>query len=200
MPNIWPPLPLLVCACETETLDMDNTIAALERSDRVREISINMSGPQSEKVLKAMEEPFPELTFLELESIDELEQVSALPNSFLGVSAPRLQTLILYDVPFPGLPKLLLSVANLAELSLGMDYPSGYISPEAMVTGLSALTRLERLFLGFGSSYLAPKREACRRRHTLSFPPSPALSSKGPANTWITSWPASMSLDSMTSL
>jgi hypothetical protein len=162
MLDIWPPLPLLVNADETETSGVDNVVAALKRSDRVREISITISRSQSEEVWKAMQEPLPELTFLDLESNNENEPVSIIPDSFLGGSAPRLQSLKLEYIPFPGLPKLLLSATNLAELSLSSIPPSGYISPEAMATGFSALTRLEGLFLGFESSRRRPDRQSRR--------------------------------------
>jgi hypothetical protein len=160
MPNIWPPLPLLINADESETSGVHNVVAALERSDRVREISITISSrSQSEEVWKVMQEPLPELTYLALESDDE---VSIPPDSLLGGSAPRLRSLRLDYVPFPGLPKLLLSATNLAKLSLSAIPSSGYISPEAMVTGFSALTRLERLFLEFISPLSHPDRQSRR--------------------------------------
>ena len=105
-----------------------------------------------------MEEPLPELTFLNL-NFDH-EPVSIIPDSFLGGSAPRLQSLKLDDVPFPGLTRLLLTATNLAELSLSTIPPSGYISPEAMVTGLSTLTHLERLCLEFESPLSRPNRQS----------------------------------------
>ena len=147
--DFWPPLPLLVYADVSETTGVDNVVAALEHSDRVHDISITVPRSLSNELWKGMEEPVPELTFLDLESINEDEPLSILPDLFLGRSAPRLRSLKLDDVPFPGLPKLLLSAAYLTELSLSAIRPSGYISPEAMVTGFSALTRLERLFLEF---------------------------------------------------
>jgi hypothetical protein len=161
MLNIWPPLPL-VDADETETSGVDNVIAALERSDHVREISITISRSRSEEIWKAMQKPLPELTYLALESDNEHVPASIIPNLFLGGSAPRLQSLKLEYIPFPGLPKLLLSATNLADLSLSTVPPSGYISPEAMVTGFSALTRLERLFLAFESPLSPPDRQSRR--------------------------------------
>jgi hypothetical protein len=104
---------------------------------------------------------FPALTSLRL----RLTQINApaLPDSFLGGSAPRLQTLSLRGIPFPALPNLLSSTHDLVELSL-WDIPlSGYISPEAIVTHLSALTRLEELRLGFRS----PRSRADREKRLL---------------------------------
>jgi hypothetical protein len=160
--NIWPPLPLLVYADESKTLGVDNVVSALERSDRVREISISISRSKSKELWKAMQEPLPALIFLNLKSNNENEPVSILPDSFLGGSAPSLRSLLLEYVPFPGLPKLLLSTASLTELSLSSIPPSGYISPEAMVTGFSALTRLESLLLDFESARPRPDRQSRR--------------------------------------
>ena len=77
--------------------------------------------------------------------------------------------LSLDGIPFPGLPKLLLSATHLVNLHL-YDIPhSGYISPEAMVTALSTLTSLESLSLEFQSPRSRPDR-ASRR------PPPPTRS------------------------
>jgi hypothetical protein len=71
-------------------------------------------------------------------------------------------------VPFPGLPKLLLSATHLTDIHLGDITRSGYILPETMVTCLSPLTSLERLSLGF----LLPSLPNWESRH----PPSPTRS------------------------
>jgi hypothetical protein len=71
------------------------------------------------------------------------------------------EALSLRGIPFPALPNLLLSTHDLVELQL-WDIPlslSGYISSEAMVTYLSALTRLETLILGFRSPRSRADRE-----------------------------------------
>ena len=148
MLDIWPPFPLVVdqIAGSTE----DNVVAALERRDRVDGIYLyQVNGSSLENVLAAMQEPFPELTYLLLSS-DE-EPVPIVPDSFLGRSAPRLTFLYLRGIPFPGLPKLLLSATNLVNLQLSNIPHSGYISPDAVVTILSALTSLQVLILGFRS-------------------------------------------------
>jgi len=80
----------------------------------------------------------------------------------------------LEGVPFPGLPKLLLSAADLVNLSVLKISHSGYFSPEAMVRCLSTLTRLERLTLGFNSPLSRPVRES-RRLHPLTRSALPAL-------------------------
>jgi len=98
-----------------------------------------------------MQEPFPALANLELETKDDTTPV--IPNSFLGGFAPDLGTLLLtgIPIPLPGFRKLLLSTTGLVLLSIAKIPHSGYYSPEAMVTCLSALTRLEALHFQFES-------------------------------------------------
>ena len=128
---------------------MDDIVAALERSsDRV--CQINLKGiPSShlKNVLAAMKGPFLELTDLLLWSYGP---VTALPDSFLGGCAPRLQSLWLNNVSFPGLPKLLLSATHLTTLCL-CEIPHGFISPEVMATVLSTLNSLRSLLVEFQS-------------------------------------------------
>jgi hypothetical protein len=107
----------------------------------------DVTNSQLEEVLAAMQQPFPALTDLAIwcrnDGLLEDEMRPVVPESFLGGSAPRLQHLELNRVPFPGLPKLLLSATGLVTLSIWGIPHSGYISPEAMVRCLSTLTRLE---------------------------------------------------------
>jgi hypothetical protein len=151
--DLWPPLPieLTVCGCE-----IDEIVAALEYNNRICKLDvINPSFPE-EKFLPAMQRAFPSLTVLVLWLEDEIAPLD--PDSFLGGSAPRLQSLILEHIPFPGLPNLLLSTTRIVDLDLWNIPHSGYISPKAMVTCLSALTRLERFYIGFESPRSCPDR------------------------------------------
>jgi len=65
-----------------------------------------------------MQKPFLELTDLRLAIYGDDGLVPILPDSFLGGTAPRLLSLDLFNVPFPALPKLLLSATHLVYLSL----------------------------------------------------------------------------------
>ena len=118
---------------------MDNMIALLEQSDRV--CQINLMGIPTlryfERLLEGMQKPLPELTDLTLWSLN-YATMSVVPDSFLGGYAPRLRELSLDRVPFPGLPKLILSATNLVSLHLLSIPNSGYILPEAMLTALSS--------------------------------------------------------------
>ncbi len=69
MLDVWPPLPLLIRGHIYENSDVDNIIAALERRDRVCEISLSAYEEHKEhleEVLAAMQESFHDLTILAL--------------------------------------------------------------------------------------------------------------------------------------
>ena len=164
MLDVWPPLPIITHGLDCEKWGVDNIIAALEHADRICQLILfdfKLSIFQWEKVLAAMLLPFPALTTLQLH-LTMRETASIVPASFLGGSAPRLQTLELHGFPFPGLPKLLLSATHLVSLQLGIP-PSGYISPKEMVTCLSVLTRLEILWIGIG--FPRGHHDRINRRH-----------------------------------
>ena len=155
--DIWPPFPLVVDGLAGPTEDMENVVAALERRDRMDRIRLReVNGSSLEKVLAAMQDSFPELTFLWLSSKEE--PVPIVPDSFLGRSAPRLRFLALNGIPFPGLPKPPLSATNLLVLNLWNIPHSGYIPPDAMVTAISTLTSLQVLYLGFRSPRSHPNQ------------------------------------------
>ena len=150
MLDIWPPFPLVIDDVTSLRGDVDNVIAALQRRDRVHGIHLfRANGSAIENVLAAMQEPFPELTYLWLSSDGKM--VPIVPDSFLGGSAPHLRSLVLDGIPFPDLPKLLLSATHLVYLHLYNIPHSGYISPDAVVTALSTLTNLNSLVLEFQS-------------------------------------------------
>ena len=135
-------------------------MAALERTDRVRGAYVfGDPNSDSEMVLAAMQQPFPELRHL---SVALFETVLFVPDSFLGGSAPRLEFLELDEVLFPGLIKLLLSASHLVDLRLSNIPHSGYISPDTMVTALSTLTSLSSFELRFASPRSCPDLESRR--------------------------------------
>jgi hypothetical protein len=156
--DVWPSFPLIVRGYGTpSTSGTENIIAAFGQSDRVCEVGlVNFAGRQLEQALAAMQVPFPELT--ELRLVSKSETLAIISDSFLDGSAPRLRHVILDGIPFPGLPKLLLSATHLVTLWLS-DIPHlGYISPEAIVALISALSSLETLHLRFRSPGSRPDR------------------------------------------
>jgi hypothetical protein len=112
--DVWPALPLFIVGGGMAE-SVDNFLAVLELSDRV--CYIRLMGLKSSDlgiISAAMQVPFPELTNLLLWSNGET--LFVLPDSFLGGSAPRLEHLELFGIPFPGLPKLLPSITHLVDL------------------------------------------------------------------------------------
>ena len=159
--DIWPPLRLVIQdACDNDTLDVNNIIAALEHNDRVSQIELESFPLEYVANSEAMQKPFPELTRLKLGTADKDRPI--LPDSFLGRSAPRLRSLELSNISFPRLPILLLSVTQLVFLQLyGIpNVGSGYVPPEVMATCLSTLTCLDYLCLYF--RYVRPVLESRR--------------------------------------
>ena len=106
--------------------------------------------------------PFPALTDVVFHPTRE-RAVPVRLDSFLGGSAPRLQSLWFQGIPFPALGKLLLSSRHLFTLCLNNIPHSGYISPDALVTGLSGLTGLKYLTLTFQS----PRSRAVQERRVF---------------------------------
>ena len=155
--DVWPALPIII---RPDTLNgsADNIIALLERSDRVCQASLSKVGSSKlDTILAVMQKPYPQLTHLNLWSKDRPRPL--VPDLFLDGSAPRLEYLKLEGIRFPGLPELLLSATHLNYLYLNIPH-SGYISPDAMGTALSALTSLKSFLLEFPFSRSRPDQES----------------------------------------
>jgi len=135
------------------TLGDDVFDATIVPCDRLCEIDLHLTRSQLQQLTSVVrQEQFPALVHLRLEVAHSYPAV-ALPDGFLGGSAPRLQSLELRRVPFPALPNLLLSVTDLVHLVLRNIPHSGYISPEAIVTGLAVLANLKYLIISFEPPY-----------------------------------------------
>jgi hypothetical protein len=97
----------------------DNIIATLGHTNRVCRINLWHLYSQMEEVLAAMQVPFPELTY------SSLDETPVIPDSFLGGHFS------LEGIPFPGLPKLLLTATNLVSLCLEqIPHSSGTFHPK----------------------------------------------------------------------
>lgn len=153
--------------------DGSQIIAAIEQRDRVWWIHLqDMPSDLLEKLSMMMREIFPTLKYLRLWAADRPEVESqaqaasasasagassaapvaaALPEGFLGGSAPGLESLMLRGISFPEISKLLLSTNELVHFVLEKIPDSGYISPEAMIAALSTCTKLEMLVIEFQS-------------------------------------------------
>ena len=135
-------------------------MAALEHPDRVRSIKLVVTSSLLGTVTSVMQVPFPALTDLCLSSKDRNAPV-VLPDAFLGGSAPQLHQIYLESIALPALPTLLLSATDLVYLRLEDIPQDGYIAPEAMLTGLAALTRLDTLWIWF-----KPQTSRLDQRHS----------------------------------
>jgi hypothetical protein len=146
--DAWPLLPIIVLSDGYNKWGKDNIVEALKHNDRICEVDVcDIPGLEFENILAPMQQPFPALTHLRLRPVDETAPV--VPASFLGGCTPGLRSLLLDNIPFPGLPKLLLSATHLVNLELTRIPDSTHISPETMVSCLAVLTRLKRLEIGF---------------------------------------------------
>jgi len=155
----WPVLPIILRSSDRglgrpkSDQRWDNRVAALEseHSNRIREIYIfDMTTPRWKRFAAAMQKPFPELTHLRI-FVEHGDVAPVLADSFLDGSAPHLRELSLGGVPFPSMPKLLLSANGIVTLSLENIPGSGYIPPDAMATALTVMTRLETFRIGLCS-------------------------------------------------
>jgi hypothetical protein len=149
--DIWPELPIVINAQDMQSKeDVTNVIGALRQHNRVCKIYYHNARFQGSLLeqFAAIDGPFPELTSLRL-SCSHQQNAPVLPDSFLGGSAPRLQSLYLHGIPYPSIGKLLSSTTDLVHLALWGIPHSGHIGPQTIVPYLSTLPRLESLELGF---------------------------------------------------
>ena len=128
--DIWPALPLVTEGNTNDTPNTDNIIAALGESNRVCEVKLRLGRGFLEKALAVMQVPFPEMTRIQLSTLPYDETPPAIPDSFLGGSAPRLRYFESNGVSFPGFPKLLFSATKLVSLLLFYIPYSSLISPK----------------------------------------------------------------------
>jgi hypothetical protein len=70
--DVWPLLPIVVRGNSHKMWGVDNIIAVLGHNDRICELDLfDNPSSQMEKVIEAMQQPFPELTRLQLRPRDE---------------------------------------------------------------------------------------------------------------------------------
>lgn len=147
--DTWPSLPIAVHHSPGKE-DVDNVIAAFEHRHRISWIVFDkLTSVVLESIAAVMQEPLPALTGLHLRSSDEIGPV--VPNTFLGGTAPQLQVFVLEGIAFPALHKLVDHATHLTKLWLQRIPDAGYIEPEIMATCLTALPKLEELYVGFQS-------------------------------------------------
>ncbi|KAH9968525.1 hypothetical protein BGW80DRAFT_656694 [Lactifluus volemus] len=163
--DCWPALPIVMQYPQSSTSfnysnpiseisDADNIMAALQHSDRICKIRLNVTTPLLEKLTTVPQDSFPALESLELER--ETDNGFILPEeSFVG-PFPNLHVLHVARIAFPALRRVLLSARDLVVLHLEELPSNGYITPAALLTFLPVMTRLESLYLHFRSPISRP--------------------------------------------
>jgi hypothetical protein len=112
--DVWPALPLIVAGNipfhQAWTISLPHLSRAIAY---VESLSFILRHWQVQKILVAMQVPFPELTYLQLSSDDETSPAPlVIPDSFLGGFAPHLRHFFLDGIQFPESPTVLLSATT----------------------------------------------------------------------------------------
>jgi hypothetical protein len=100
--------------------------------------------------------------------------VRRVPDTFLGGTTPRLQSLHWLRSDFPALPTLLSFVTGLVCLRLEEIPDTSYISPEEMADLVSSMTGLEELRINLCTLALGTTIQSFY--HIIRVGPSPLLS------------------------
>ena len=182
--DIWPVLPISIQASLYDDTDEEDVIGALEYHDRIARINLRgLTQSSLDKCVALMQQPFPLLTTLYLITIN-WEVAFVRTEVFMCRSAPRLKRVSLNHIQLQALPKLHSSASDLVELNLRDVQISGggYISPEAMVTCLSLLTRLRSLNieLQWGSGFSLPTNQCPPPLTPIVLPALTRFSLEGP--------------------
>ena len=132
--------------------DVHNIFDTLKNPGRICEIDIDMTRFLLEKCASLLEESFPALEYLRLRSQGTVSWASrgelAIPDNFLGNSAPRLRVVRLQNTIFPTLPRLLSTSQNLASLQLEHIPGEGIFTAQELAVGLSSTPQLKVLEIG----------------------------------------------------
>ena len=169
--DCWPGLPIVLQYGGSLALgrptpkDEDNMMAALKQSDRVRSVTLTVTGSLLKK-LSSIETPFSGLEDLILLSRNTV--TLTLPSTFRW--DPHLRCLHSTRITIPALLQHLYSSENLIDLQLHDFLKPSHFSPEALATALSGLTRLRSLslhFLSTTSKYRASPKPSSLERAVL---------------------------------
>ena len=148
----WETLPLIVRFKGRKTNLLPQNIGiALSRPDRVREIVLGLTSTAVMSIVDAIKKPFPALESIQITIKTATGPSLLFHNAFLGGSAPCLREIVLDGIgfPFPELNRVISSSNNLVKLRILRIPKAGYFSADALVTALSASTKLTQLQVGF---------------------------------------------------
>src|SRR6266478_2538322 len=136
--------------------DEEGIIYALQHRDRVRRIRLVKPIPILEKLIITLDGEYPILEHLLIEHQRNQRPVTwrnrnlNLPETF---RAPHLRHLILMNFVIPIGSPLLVTMGNLATLSLALIPPSAYFHPNALLQRLSLMPQLETFGITFNSHF-----------------------------------------------
>ena len=148
-----PPLPLIIDhfvepAREFTAEDEEGIILALQHRDRVRRIRLQMTIPNLQKVLLAIDGDFSLLEYMYIVPPAKHDVGLILPKTF---QAPHLRHLVLINFAIPIRSPLLTTAVGLVTLSLEWIYPSDNFCPNDLLQRLSLMPQLEVLGITFHS-------------------------------------------------
>jgi len=155
-----PPMPLVI-ECRNNTTawvlhDEENIFTGLQRHDRVRRITLQAPSPSLRPCLIALNDFFPQLEYLSIESTTKEEAGLVLPGTF---RAPNLRHLAFHDIGLPEQLSLSVSTTALVTLTLTHIPAPFYLHPGHLVTQLQDLPYLEELSIGFAVPMPRPSAE-----------------------------------------
>jgi len=155
-----PPLPLIIDHLDQHdditAKDEEGIFHALQHRDRVRRIRLVKPILILEKLIITLDGEFPILEYLLIEHQQKQRPVTwrnrnlNFPETF---RAPHLRHLVLMNFVIPIGSPLLITMGNLATLSLIMIPPSAYFHPNALLQRLSLMPQLETFGITFNSHF-----------------------------------------------
>ena len=145
-----PPMPLIIEYENNTTAwvrhDEENIVTGLQQSDRIRRVVLQGPSPSLRTCLVALNELFPQLEHLSIESTTKEEASMVLPSTF---RAPNLRHLAFHDIGLPVQFSLSASTNALVTLIITHITAPCYFHPKHVVTQLRDLPYLEELSIGF---------------------------------------------------
>ncbi|KAH9957585.1 hypothetical protein BC827DRAFT_1224456 [Russula dissimulans] len=158
-----PPFPLIIDLLgehhDISARVEEGIMLALQQRRRVRRIRLGIPVPKLQKLMMAIDGEFPILDYLYIRRPIKHGIQLILPEAF---RAPRLQSLVLFNVFFPIGSPLFATATSLVTLSLQNIPSSAYFNPNGLFHCLARMPRLETLRITFQSPL--PNRDTAERR------------------------------------
>jgi len=136
--------------------DKENISTGLQQHGRVRRLVLQAPSPNLRTCLVELNEHFPQLEYLSIESTTKVEASLVLPGTF---RAPNLRHLAFHDIGLPEQLSLSASIPALVTLTLTYIPAPCYFHPGHLVTQLQELPFLEELSIGFAVPMPRPSTE-----------------------------------------